>query len=85
VRSCTRSPEATHGLQRGGAAARAFRFLREWGTVIRKYEGRLDHFHADGALAVFGVPQAHGDDPGRAIRAAIEIREAADQRGIPLP
>ena len=31
----------------------------------------------DGWSIVFGVPHAHEDDPERAIRAALEIREAA--------
>ena len=33
-------------------------------------------------LAVFGAPQAHENDPERAIRAALEIREAAQELGL---
>src|SRR5204862_121813 len=40
------------------------------------------HFLGDGVLAVFGTLQAHEDDPERAIRAAMEIREAAQRLGL---
>jgi class 3 adenylate cyclase/tetratricopeptide (TPR) repeat protein len=42
--------------------------LREHGGTIEKYVG-------DAVLAVFGVPQAHGDDPDRAIAAALDLAE----------
>lgn len=42
--------------------------LREHGGTIEKYMG-------DAVLAVFGVPQAHGDDPDRAVAAALDLAE----------
>jgi len=58
--------------------------------IIAKYEGRLDKFIGDCAMAVFGDIVKHEDDALRAICAAIEIREAvakinAEREGAGLP
>ncbi len=42
--------------------------LRQHGGTIEKYVG-------DAVLAVFGVPQAHGDDPDRAVAAGLDLAE----------
>lgn len=44
--------------------------------IIAKYEGRIDKFIGDCAMAVFGDIVKHEDDALRAVRAAVEIREA---------
>lgn len=43
---------------------------------IERFGGTLDKFIGDGALAVFGAPAAHEDDPERAVRLALEIQRA---------
>src|SRR6478752_3485602 len=43
--------------------------LESFGGVVEKFVG-------DAVMAVFGAPTAHGDDPERAVRAALAIREA---------
>jgi len=43
--------------------------------VIIRYEGRLDKFIGDCAMAVFGDIVRHDDDVLRAVRAALDIRE----------
>jgi len=46
--------------------------------IISKYEGFVEKFVGDAAMALFGVPKAHEDDPIRAIRAAREIHVLVD-------
>src|SRR5207237_7850345 len=43
---------------------------------IERYGGTLDKFVGDGVLGVFGAPQAHEDDPIRAVSSALRIQEA---------
>jgi len=47
-------------------------------TVVSKCEGFIEMFAGDGVLALFGVPNAHEDDPIRVIRAAWEIHHFVD-------
>ncbi|HKB28940.1 MAG TPA: adenylate/guanylate cyclase domain-containing protein [Candidatus Limnocylindrales bacterium] len=37
--------------------------------------GRVEKFIGDAIMAVFGLPIAHGDDPARALAAALELRD----------
>jgi class 3 adenylate cyclase len=46
---------------------------------IYRYEGTLARLMGDAVLAFFGAPIAHEDDPERAIRAALDIVEGANQ------
>src|SRR5512138_30705 len=43
---------------------------------IRRYGGHIARLIGDGLLAFFGVPQAHENDPERAVRAALAIAAA---------
>jgi class 3 adenylate cyclase len=78
----TSSVAATAGLNPEDAAHLVNRLLTAMVDALMKYEGRVDRFLGDGVLAVFGAPQAHENDPERAIRAALEIREAARELGL---
>ncbi|MBN1954362.1 MAG: AAA family ATPase [Anaerolineae bacterium] len=43
--------------------------------IVEKYGGTVDKFIGDAVMALFGAPVAHEDDPERALRSALEIRE----------
>lgn len=51
------------------------RFFAIAQEVITNHGGTLEKFIGDAVMAVFGLPQAHGDDPQRALAAALEVRE----------
>ena len=44
--------------------------------VIRRFEGHIARYFGDGILVYFGYPQAHEDDPHRAVRTGLGIVEA---------
>ena len=46
---------------------------------VTNYGGTLDKFMGATALAVFGAPVAHEDDPERALRVALNVRDAVRQ------
>ena len=48
-------------------------------AVIYQYEGTIAHVQEDELLAFFGAPVAHEDDPVRAIRAALDVRQVIQQ------
>ncbi|MDP8930252.1 MAG: hypothetical protein M3O70_17205, partial [Actinomycetota bacterium] len=56
-----------------GLVNRAFGVMSE---SVERYGGTVAQFLGDGILALFGAPTAHEDDPERAVRAALEMREA---------
>ena len=43
--------------------------------VVEKYGGTVDKFVGDAIVALFGAPVAHENDPERALRAALEMRD----------
>jgi class 3 adenylate cyclase len=49
------------------------RIFGEIAQVVAKYGGFIEKFVGDAAMALFGVPKAHEDDPIRAIKVAREI------------
>jgi len=52
-------------------------------SAIERHGGTVEKFIGDAVVGTFGVPVAHEDDTLRAVRAAMEMREAA--AGIELP
>ncbi|MEJ2102752.1 MAG: AAA family ATPase, partial [Desulfobacterales bacterium] len=46
--------------------------------IISKYEGFVEKFAGDAVMALFGAPEAHEDDPVRAIKAAREIHKVVN-------
>jgi class 3 adenylate cyclase len=44
--------------------------------AIQAFGGQVEKYVGDAVMGVFGAPTAHGDDPERAVRAALRIRAA---------
>jgi class 3 adenylate cyclase len=61
-------PEAVHEI-----LGRYFAVAQD---VIERHGGTVEKFVGDAVMAVFGVPVLHEDDPLRAARAAIALRDA---------
>jgi class 3 adenylate cyclase/tetratricopeptide (TPR) repeat protein len=51
------------------------RFFELAAREITAHGGTVEKFSGDAVMAVFGIPSAHEDDPERAVRAAIAIRD----------
>ena len=54
------------------------RIFSEISKIIDLYEGFIEKYAGDAVMALFGVPQAHEDDPIRAIRAARDIHDLVE-------
>ena len=44
-------------------------------STLAEHGGRVEKFIGDAVVAAFGVPRAHGDDPDRAVAAAVALVE----------
>ncbi len=53
------------------------RYFRMARSQIELHGGVVEKFIGDAVVGVFGVPVAHGDDPERAVRAALRIADDA--------
>jgi class 3 adenylate cyclase len=45
-------------------------------TELERHGGTFEKFSGDAILALFGTPRAHEDDPERAVRAGLAVRDA---------
>ena len=66
--STTLDPEEVHRLLTG--------FFEVVDGCCTRFGGTIDKHIGDNVMAIFGAPVAHGDDPERAVRAAVEIHAA---------
>jgi class 3 adenylate cyclase/tetratricopeptide (TPR) repeat protein len=61
-------PEDTHRL--------LAQFFETVDAVVVRFGGRIDKHIGDSVMALFGAPVAHGNDPERAVLAAVAVHEA---------
>jgi len=50
-------------------------------SELERHGGTVEKFIGDAVMALFGAPTAHEDDPERAVRPALAIREGAREEG----
>jgi class 3 adenylate cyclase/tetratricopeptide (TPR) repeat protein len=55
------------------------RYFDAMRSAIQRHGGTVEKFIGDAVVGTFGVPEAHEDDTLRAVRAALEMRAAANE------
>jgi class 3 adenylate cyclase/tetratricopeptide (TPR) repeat protein len=58
------------------------RYFERMKGIVESHGGTVEKFIGDAVMAVFGVPVLHEDDALRAVRAAVEMRDALPELGI---
>ncbi len=58
------------------------RYFERMSAIVERHGGTVEKFIGDAVMAVFGVPLVHEDDALRALRAAVEMRDAFPELGL---
>ncbi len=62
--------------------AQLARYFERMKEIVESHGGTVEKFIGDAVMAVFGVPVLHEDDALRAVRAAVEMRDALPELGL---
>jgi class 3 adenylate cyclase/tetratricopeptide (TPR) repeat protein len=55
------------------------RYFQTVSQVLQRHGGTVEKYIGDAVMAVFGIPTVHEDDALRAVRAAVEMRDAVEE------
>jgi class 3 adenylate cyclase/tetratricopeptide (TPR) repeat protein len=58
------------------------RYFERMKTIVERHGGTVEKFIGDAVMAIFGVPVVYEDDALRAVRAAVEMRDALPELGL---
>ena len=58
------------------------RYFERMKSIVEGHGGSVEKFIGDAVMAVFGIPVLHEDDALRAVRAAIQMRDALPELGL---
>src|SRR5436305_10267292 len=78
------STARAEGLDPEDVRALLSRYHSRVRTELERFGGTVEKFIGDAVMALFGAPVAHEDDPERAVRAALAIRDLARAEGMEL-
>src|SRR5262245_38545182 len=70
------STAQAEGLDPEDVRATLSSYYAQLRTELERHGGTVEKFIGDAVMAVFGAPVAHEDDPERAVRAALAIRDS---------
>ena len=69
-------------LDRERLRALLARYFERMKAIVERHGGSVETFIGDAVMAVFGVPVLHEDDALRAVRSAVETRDALPGLGL---
>ena len=78
----TGSTELGEQLDPEALRALLARYFERMKAIVERHGGSVEKFIGDAVMAVFGVPVVHEDDALRAVRAAVEMRDAFPELGV---
>ena len=78
----TGSTELGESLDPERLRALLAQYFERMKAIVERHGGSVEKFIGDAVMAVFGVPVLHEDDALRAVRAAVEMRDALPELGL---
>ena len=60
------------------------RYFEAMSAAVERHGGTVEKFIGDAVMAIFGIPRLHEDDPLRAVRAAVAMRDALAALNVDL-